>query len=82
MNNLQIIDALDAKTEFDYFENEIIGIEKISFKKMNYPPLFQITLPDGFVELDYYVTDEFIEYIEKNNLKGFLFKEVWDSGKE
>ncbi len=83
INNLLVIDALDTeKTKFEYFENEIISIDKISLKKMDFPPLFQITFPDGLVELDYFVTNEFIEYIKQNNIKGFKFEEVWDSEKD
>ena len=80
LNNLLVIDALDnEKTEFEYFEDDIAGVENYAFKELDYPPLFQITLPDGYVELDYFVTDEFIQFVNDNNIKGFLFKEVWDS---
>lgn len=76
-NNLQIVDALDAeKTEFEYFEGDIIGVEKYVFKKMDFPPLFQLKLPDGYVEIFYFVTDEFINFVNENNIKGFLFEEM------
>ena len=83
LNNLKILDCLDnEKTEYEYFEKDIIGVEKYSFKRLDYPPLFQITLPNGYVELFYFVTDEFIKIINDNNIKGFLFEEVWDSEKD
>ena len=83
INNLFVIDCLDnEKTEYEYFEKDIIGVEKYSFKRLDYPPLFQITLPNGYVELFYFVTDEFIKIINDNNIKGFLFEEVWDSEKD
>lgn len=76
-NNLQIVDALDAeKTEFEYFEGDIIGVEKYVFKKMDFPPLFQVKLPNGYVEIFYFVTDEFINFVNENNIKGFLFEEM------
>lgn len=82
-NNLEIVDALDEeKTEYEYFEGDIIDVEKYVFKKMEYPPLFQLKLPNGYVPLYYFVTDEFIKIVNDNNLKGFLFKEVWDSGNQ
>ena len=82
INNLFVIDCLDnEKTKYEYFEKDIIGVEKYSFKRLDYPPLFQITLPNGYVELFYFVTDEFIKIINDNNIKGFLFEEVWDSEK-
>ena len=83
INNLFVIDCLDnEKTEYEYFEKDIIGVEKYSFKQLDYPPLFQITLPNGYVELFYFVTDEFIKIINDNDIKGFLFEEVWDSEKD
>ena len=52
INNLFVIDCLDnEKTEYEYFEKDIIGVEKYSFKRLDYPPLFQITLANGYVEL-------------------------------
>ena len=83
INNLFVIDCLDnEKTEYEYFEKDIIGVEKYSFKQLDYPPLFQITLPNGYVEFFYFVTDEFIKIINDNDIKGFLFEEVWDSEKD
>ncbi len=76
-NNLQIVDALDAeKSEFKYFEDEIMGVKKYVFKQMDFPPLFQLTLPNGYAEIFYFVTDEFINLVNENNIKGFLFKEM------
>lgn len=80
LNNLLVIDALDnEKTEFEYFEDDIIGVEKYAFNQLDYPPLFQTSRLDGLVDMDYFVTDEFINFVNDNNIKGFLFKEVWDS---
>lgn len=83
LNNLTVLSDLNLeKTEFRYFEDDIIGIKKYSFKKTDLPLLFQIKLPSGIVEMDYFVTEEFIKIVEENDLKGFLFEEVWDSEKE
>lgn len=77
LNNLQLVDALDAeKTEFEYFETDIVGVNKYVFKEMDFPPLFQLTLPNGYAEIFYFVTDEFIKLVNENNIKGFLFKEM------
>lgn len=81
LNNLAIVDALDAnKTEFEVLQDIIVGVKKYMFLNQQYPFMFQIKLPTGFVLRNYYVTDEFINFVNDNNLKGFLFKEVWDSG--
>lgn len=82
-NNLYVIDVLDySNTIFEYNDGEIFGVEKYSFQEKNYPLLFQIKLPSGIAEMDYFVTEEFIKIVEENDLKGFLFEEVWDSEKE
>ena len=78
---LAIVDALDAnETEFEVLQDIIVGVKKYMFINQQYPFMFQIKLPTGFVLRNYYVTDEFINFVNENNLKGFLFKEVWDSG--
>lgn len=81
-NNLNVISALDMnKTEFEILQGIIVGIKKHIFLNQQYPFLFQIKLPTGFVIRNYFVTDEFIKIINDNNIKGFLFEEVWDSEK-
>ena len=49
------------------------------FKENNYPPLFQVKLQNQLIIRDYFVTDEFIDIVKKNNIKGLKFKEIWDS---
>lgn len=79
LNNLKIISNLDLKkTSFDYFDDDIIGVKKFSFIKDDFPPLFQIKLPNNLVIKDYFVTKDFIKIVEDNNLKGFLFEEIWN----
>lgn len=76
-NNLIVLDKLDkSKTDFKYFENYIMGVNKYCFEDFDYPPVFQVTLPTGFVLRDYFVTEEFVKIIEDNNLNGFLFEEI------
>ena len=83
LNNTLVIDGLNSKkTKYEYFENDIIGVECYSFKQLDYPPLFQIALPNGYVPIFYFVTDEFIDIVKKNNIKGFKFEEIWDSEKD
>lgn len=80
LNNTLVIDGLNsAKTKYEYFENDIIGVEEYSFKQLDYPPLFQISLPNGYIPIFYFVTDEFIDIVNKNNIKGFKFEKIWDS---
>ena len=83
LNNTLVIDGLNsAKTKYEYFENDIIGVEEYSFKQLDYPPLFQISLPNGYIPIFYFVTDEFIDIVNRNNIKGFKFEKIWDSEKD
>lgn len=76
-NNLIVLDKLDkSKTDFKYFENDILGVNKYCFEDFDYPPVFQVTLPNGLTVRDYFVTEEFLKIIEDNNLNGFLFEEI------
>lgn len=76
-NNLIVLDKLDkSKTDFKYFENDILGVNKYCFEDFDYPPVFQVTLPNGLTVRDYFVTEEFVKIIEDNNLNGFLFEEI------
>ena len=61
---------------------DIIGVEEYSFKQLDYPPLFQISLPNGYIPIFYFVTDEFIDIVNRNNIKGFKFEKIWDSEKD
>ena len=80
LNNLTVLDCLDRKkTKYKYFENDILGVEQYYFKENNYPPLFQVKLQNQLIIRDYFVTDEFIDIVKKNNIKGLKFKEIWDS---
>ena len=71
-----------TKTEFEIIQDIIVAVKKHVFLNQQYPFIFQIKLPTGFVIRDYYVTDEFKKFIIDNNIKGFLFKEIWDSEKD
>lgn len=83
LNNLKVIDALNNnKTVFEYLDNDIIGVEKYCFKMLDFPPLFQTSRLDGIVDMKYFVTDEFLNIVNENQLKGFKFVEVWDSENE
>lgn len=76
-NNLIVLDKLDkSKTDFKYFENDILGVNKYCFEDFDYPPVFQVTLPNGLIVRNYFVTEEFVKIIEDNNLNGFLFEEI------
>lgn len=82
-NNLNVISGLDInKTEFEIIQDIIVGVKRPVFLNQKYPSIFQIKLSSGFVIRDYYVTDEFKKFVIDNNIKGFLFKEVWDSEKD
>ena len=59
--------------------NDILGVEQYYFKENNYPPLFQVKLQNQLIIRDYFVTDEFMDIVKKNNIKGLKFKEIWDS---
>ena len=83
LNNLKVIDALNNdKTVFEYLDNDIIGVEKYCFKMLDFPPLFQTSRFDGIVDMKYFVTDEFLNIVNENQLKGFKFIEAWDSEKD
>lgn len=76
-NNLIVLNKLDkSKTDFKYFENDILGVNKYYFEDFDYPPVFQVTLPNGLTVRDYFVTEEFVKIIKDNNLNGFLFEEI------
>ena len=80
LNNLTVLDCLDRKkTKYKYVENDILGVEQYYFKENNDPPLLQFKLQNQLIIRDYFVTDEFIDIVKKNNIKGLKFKEIWDS---
>ena len=49
---------------------------------LDFPPLFQTSRFDGIVDMKYFVTDEFLNIVNENQLKGFKFIEAWDSEKD
>ena len=82
-NNLTaLVDILEEKSIYKKFKEYIIDVEKYFFKKIDYLFVFQIKLSNNLVLPDYFVTDEFVKIVEENNLKGFLFEEVWNSENE
>lgn len=82
MNVLTKVAALDReKTVFEYHESRLLRVEKYHFRSdIPYPPVFKCYL-DGnqAIYREVFVTDEFRQIVEGNKIKGFLFKELWDS---
>lgn len=72
MNNLNVIDALDKEyTVYKKINDMFLGVQKYSFKKFNYPPLFQLILPNGIIQRNYFVTEEFVKIVKENNRLSF-----------
>ncbi|NLL06168.1 MAG: hypothetical protein GX270_10380 [Clostridiaceae bacterium] len=82
MNVINIIDALDVdKSEFKrYDDGRIMFCTKYVFKEnvIGNNSIFKIP---QFPTVDVLVTEEFVRLVEENELKGFVFEELWDSEK-
>jgi hypothetical protein len=80
INVIRVLDCLDEKqSDIQRLTTGIIfRIKKYVFKKeIEYPPIFKITT-DG--KISTFVTEQFIEKIEKNRIIGLACPLVWDSG--
>ncbi len=83
INILSIIDAIDYEnaTFRKLSTGLVVGLEQYSFLKEKIEGLniFVTTLNGHIHSTEVFVTSEFKDAVEKNNLKGFKFVEVWDS---
>lgn len=83
VNVLNIIDAIDyGNSEFKILRSgKPVSIKKYAFSldKIRGENIFRVLLADKIYSTETYVTSEFKNIIESNNLKGFRFIEVWDS---
>lgn len=83
INVLSIVDAIDydCATFRKLSTGLVVGMEKYSFleDKIEGLNIFITTLNGHIHSTEVFVTSEFKETVEKNNLRGFKFVEVWDS---
>ena len=80
INVLRILDCLDYKrSEFTYFKNtgNIRKVRKFEFKPNSIGGVSIFKLPI-LRSIRTYVTDEFKELVEDNNLTGLRFGKVWE----
>lgn len=57
-----------------------MGIKKYAFKSdIKYPLLFQSSLPHGRICRPLFVTENFVKILRENEVKGFKYKQIWDS---
>lgn len=77
INVIKVIECIISKKVYDiYINNKMKHIEEYNLKRdINYPSIFKIK-EEGKIET--YVSDEFVEEVEKNNLKGLYLQEIWD----
>ncbi|NLL05165.1 MAG: hypothetical protein GX270_05115 [Clostridiaceae bacterium] len=82
INVINIIDALDMeKSEFKrYSSGKIMYCTKYVFKE-NIVGNNSIFKTPQFPTAEILVTEEFVKRVEENDLKGFVFEELWDSEK-
>lgn len=82
MNVINVIDALDeGKSEFErYDDGRIMFCTKYFFREdiIGNNHIFKIP---QFPTVDILVTEEFVKRVEENDLKGFVFEELWNSEK-
>lgn len=85
INILSIIDAINyEQASFERLSTGlVVGMNQYSFHKERIEGLniFVTTLNGHIHSTEVFVTSEFKDIVEKNNLKGFKFVEVWDSKK-
>ena len=84
INVTRVLNAINyGRSEYVSHKNngEIVTFSKYSFfpEKVQGVPIFKIVDAKSSFPL---VSDEFKQIVEKNNLKGFVFKLLWDSEKE
>ena len=80
INVLKILDCLDhERSEFTYFKSTggIFSIRKFEFKPdcIGETPIFKLPILNS---ISTYVTDEFKQLVEYNNLTGLKFRKVWE----
>ena len=80
INVLKILDCLDhERSEFTYFKSTggIFSIRKFEFKPdcIGETPIFKLPILNS---ISTYVTDEFKQLVEDNNLTGLKFYKVWE----
>jgi len=82
MNVINMIDALDMeKSEFGRFSSgRIMFCTKYVFKEEVIGNNIIFKIPQ-FPTADVLVTEEFVKLVEDNDVKGFIFEELWDSEK-
>lgn len=82
MNVINMIDALDMeKSEFKrYKDGRIMFCTKYVFKEEVIGNNIIFKIPQ-FPTVDVLVTEEFVKMAEDNDLKGFIFEELWDPEK-
>ena len=77
---LNVIKVLDCLDESKIRYTSSYSIKKYVFKKnINYPSIFKITT-DG--KISNFVTEPFMECVEKNKLKGLACGLIWDSERD
>ena len=84
INVTRVVDAINyGRSEYITFNDskEIVTFSKYSFlpEKVKGVPIFKISDARSSFPL---VSDEFKQIVEANNLKGFVFRLLWDSEKE
>jgi len=79
---INVIDALDMeKSEFKrYDDGRIMFCTKYVFKEEVIGNNIVFKIPQ-FPSAHIFVTEEFVKQVEENDLKGFVFEELWDSEK-
>ncbi len=82
INVINVIDALDMeKSEFKrYDDGRIMFCTKYVFKEEVIGNNIVFKIPQ-FSSAHIFVTEEFVKQVEENDLKGFVFEELWDSEK-
>ena len=77
---LNVIKVLDCLDESKIRYTSTFSIKKYVFKEnINYPSIFKITT-DG--KISNFVTEPFMECVEKNKLKGLACDLIWDSERD
>lgn len=79
-NVTTVVDVLDKKqSKFKYFDSSgrVMSIERIVFIPEKLVGLEIFKIPD-IRKSDIYVTDSFVERVEKAKLTGFKFEKIWE----
>lgn len=85
MNIISIVNAIDySNASFRKLSTGlVVGLDKYCFveKEIKGLDVFMTTLNGNIYSTEVFVTSEFKNAVEQNNLQGFKFIEVWDSDK-